>query len=503
MAVNLDKQVLNISKAVARDSQVIWIEQDILVPDTKPDVVKVIQATGIPMISNIEVLDEKIKITGEITYYILYRSVENNETKGISMTYPFTQNINVKEAKKGMHARVEAVVRNIIYASPNERKISLKSEIIFKYILNDIKDIEIIKQIDSENNIEFKMVEELIYNVVSTKKEIIDIEEDIVIPNTEPEIKEILKVGAKIDNAEYKVSYNKILTKGDLKLQLLYTTKLGETNLYNIEFPFTGMIEFEDITDNSKFDIKYTLKNLEVVLNKESNVINISAEITADVIMYEERQISYVNDFYSTNKELKYSTEDVVVIKNKNTVEKTINTKEVLGSAELNSKIVGYNVDTSYLTTKISSSNLYINGSLKANVLIENTETNIIENKTYDILLDETISLGKDIDEKYVDIKIDVRRENIVIANGNIEANISLSVIVTIENVDKIIVVGNIEEVPQEEDFTSMYMYIVKKGDTLWDIAKRYKTSVAKITNINNIEDENKLDIGQKLLIIR
>ena len=32
-----------------------------------------------------------------------------------------------------------------------------------------------------------------------------------------------------------------------------------------------------------------------------------------------------------------------------------------------------------------------------------------------------------------------------------------------------------------------MYMYIVKKGDTLWDIAKKYKTTVSKIANINNI----------------
>ena len=48
-----------------------------------------------------------------------------------------------------------------------------------------------------------------------------------------------------------------------------------------------------------------------------------------------------------------------------------------------------------------------------------------------------------------------------------------------------------------------MYMYIVKKGDNLWSIAKKYKTTVDKIANVNNILDENKIDIGQKLLIIR
>ena len=46
-------------------------------------------------------------------------------------------------------------------------------------------------------------------------------------------------------------------------------------------------------------------------------------------------------------------------------------------------------------------------------------------------------------------------------------------------------------------------IHTVKKGDTLWSIAKKYKTTVDKIANVNNIVDENKIDIGQKILIIR
>ena len=64
-----------------------------------------------------------------------------------------------------------------------------------------------------------------------------------------------------------------------------------------------------------------------------------------------------------------------------------------------------------------------------------------------------------------------------------------------------------IDEVKMKEDNNnlnpSMIVYIVKEGDTIWDIAKKYKTSVAKIANINELPDENKLDIGQKILIIR
>lgn len=106
MSISLEKQTLTLIKTVERNAHLSWIEQDILVPDTKPDVMKLIRVEAVPLIANVDVIDGAIRISGEITYYILYRSVEGNKTKGMSMTYPYSQTINVSDAKKGMRAIV-------------------------------------------------------------------------------------------------------------------------------------------------------------------------------------------------------------------------------------------------------------------------------------------------------------------------------------------------------------------------------------------------------------
>jgi LysM repeat protein len=41
--------------------------------------------------------------------------------------------------------------------------------------------------------------------------------------------------------------------------------------------------------------------------------------------------------------------------------------------------------------------------------------------------------------------------------------------------------------------------YVVKQGDTLTSIAKKYKLSTTRLIKINNIKDVNKLTVGQKL----
>ena len=43
--------------------------------------------------------------------------------------------------------------------------------------------------------------------------------------------------------------------------------------------------------------------------------------------------------------------------------------------------------------------------------------------------------------------------------------------------------------------------YVVKKGDTLSAIAKKYKTSTAILKKKNNLEDINKIYVGQVLQI--
>ena len=50
------------------------------------------------------------------------------------------------------------------------------------------------------------------------------------------------------------------------------------------------------------------------------------------------------------------------------------------------------------------------------------------------------------------------------------------------------------------EDTTSSITYIVKKGDNLYNIAKKYNTSVTSIQKLNNLSNTN-LSIGQELKI--
>lgn len=508
MPININKQKINVNKNVIKGASTAWIEQDILVPDTKPDVMKIIRVDNKVYINSKEIMDSSMRVTGQISYYIIYISTDG-QIRGISMSYPFVKVIDDKSIKKDMKVRIVPNVKNIIYSLPNERKIAVKTEVIFRYKLSEIGEIEILSRIEECNSLECKMSKDSFFNIIEYKSDMFETREDIMLPEGLPGANEILRVSNDIVNTEYKVSYNKILVKGEIKTDIVYTSSSDNNEIYNYEtnIPFTGMIEFSNISDNSKFDIKYSLGNFEINLdtsNDTGRMINVSADVNVDAILYEEKEIEYIEDFYSMEDDLEYESNGINIVKNKENIEKSIMLKDNVGVVPDMARLLDYTVDISNLTTKISGGNIYINGNIKVNVMYEMADNRKIESKTYDLLVDEVIEISKDIDEKYINVNIEVIKGIVRINGTNIEANIELLVSIEVDNVENINEINNIKEEKIDTSmFDSMNIYIVKKGDNLWDIAKKYKTSVAKIANINDLSDENKLDIGQKILIIR
>lgn len=60
---------------------------------------------------------------------------------------------------------------------------------------------------------------------------------------------------------------------------------------------------------------------------------------------------------------------------------------------------------------------------------------------------------------------------------------------------------STVKSFSNKKSVKSNTIYTVKKGDTLSEIAKKYKTTVKALQSLNNIKDANKIYVGQKLKI--
>jgi LysM repeat protein len=54
-------------------------------------------------------------------------------------------------------------------------------------------------------------------------------------------------------------------------------------------------------------------------------------------------------------------------------------------------------------------------------------------------------------------------------------------------------------ELPKKK--ASLIIYVVQNGDTLWKIAKKYASTVEDLVKLNDIEDQEVVKVGNKLII--
>ena len=79
--VNVIKEALCLNRVVAEKKEIIFAQEDMIVPDSKPDILNTISTSGVVCIYKKEIQEGKIKIDGNVNTYIMY--MPDGEEEGV------------------------------------------------------------------------------------------------------------------------------------------------------------------------------------------------------------------------------------------------------------------------------------------------------------------------------------------------------------------------------------------------------------------------------------
>ena len=72
MEVQVSKENICINKLVAEKKELIFVNSDMIVPDSKPDILNTINVSGNVCLNKKEVAEDKVKIEVCINTYVMY-----------------------------------------------------------------------------------------------------------------------------------------------------------------------------------------------------------------------------------------------------------------------------------------------------------------------------------------------------------------------------------------------------------------------------------------------
>lgn len=83
---------------------------------------------------------------------------------------------------------------------------------------------------------------------------------DTIAIRTEDNFAEILKANVIIGDKDIKISYNKILTKAEAEIKILYLTEDNQIRSVSAKIPIVGFIDIPNVTEENISNVDYEIK---------------------------------------------------------------------------------------------------------------------------------------------------------------------------------------------------------------------------------------------------
>ena len=194
MVIDTNKESLNINKIVCEKEEIILVEGDMIVPDSKPDILSAMNTSGNICIYKKELMDEKLKIDGSINAYIMYIA-DNSEgiVRGINTNLDYSNIIDVPNCRQDMILDMDSEIKSLECNVINGRKISVKARINVKIKVYTNENVELINDISDNKDIQVLKNTTSVNSLVGYGSTKAYVKDTIMIDNTD-NLAEILKV---------------------------------------------------------------------------------------------------------------------------------------------------------------------------------------------------------------------------------------------------------------------------------------------------------------------
>ena len=503
MEINTTKETLNVNKMICEKKEMINIQGDMIVPDSKPDILNTITMSGNACIYKKEIMEGKIRLDGNILTYIMYLADGNiDNIRGLNTGLDFSETINIPELEIGMNVDVNPRVKFIECKVLNGRKIAIKATLEIGMKIYSKESVEIITDLNDEN------IQVLTQNIKvnsllgdgSTKA---FVKENISIPTTD-NLAEILSMQISLVDKDIKISYNKVLAKSEVEIKIAYLTEDGRICRNQSRLPLVGFIDMPNIKEENICETSYMIRNIIIKPNSiEDHSVYVEMEVEISCMTYEEKEIKAIQDMYCPWEKMEFSKTLVNTITEKQHKRNVCNIREKVNIPELEAgTIVDVGINPIINKENKLNGKILFEGEIELNFIFADNSAVGINTKKVSIPFEQTI---EEISENSkIDTNIEVNSQEFTNQAGNVNANLDLNFETDSYRTETIPVINDISTTPLEElEDYSVIIYVVKPGDTLWKIAKRFGSTVDDIVRVNGIEKPNKLNVAEKIYIPR
>ncbi len=477
---------------------------EVIVPDAQPDVLRVVNTNGVPYIRSKDADTGRVTVTGVVECSVLYLPEDGGGIRKLDVNVPYTVTADGGEITSDCLITAELSVTAADTKMINSRKLLVKTELLC--MVNCFLPCSFfVSRMDEQPDI-FSRSEQrtlLLPSAVSEKTFIFS--DELRLKSGAEPIGDVLYAKVTLSCDDIKPVGRKAVVKGNAFTEVAYCMKESDkVQLERFTTPFSQIVETDSETEPVKFTASLMLTSAYIsrtYLEEAGNdCLSLEIHAVAQCVAFSDLELNYISDVYSpkyevipAKRELRFSCmEDPDVFSD--------TVKGVMPSES----------PDSVLLISASPAQVVCTGEGPTSVAVGINVSVMYEDRSGAIwAASKRLEYTHDFDMQVAASEVTATcGECFSAVNGNeIELRVPLEISVRHQGTVELEVIEELAyDENAEKDNTSLPSITVVRagrGCCLWDLAKKYGSSLHLISSYNGLTQDLTVNAGDVLLIPR
>ena len=485
----------------------ITLDDDYIVRDNKPDVLRTIYTKGHITLEDTKIGNQVVWITGKLHFHTLYLSDDDSRRlESVVGEVPFQEKLMLDHVTEKDEISIDAKIEDLSVGIINSRKLVVRGVLNLSGRALEEQQSEITCKIVQETGYEQKTKEVSMLCLMEAKKDMIRIQKELVLPGSKTNIGEIIFYHVDFYNEEIRPKNEGLQIQMDARVWVLYRSETtGEYEYFETTVPVNGTIESDYLMGDEIFWNKVI--PLEVLVEPradydgESRMLGLEIALSVEAEFYREESCEMLVDAYSLENELILEKEPAKVsqflMKNISKV-RILEQEHLEPNQEKILQICGSSGMVSVDRIKRLDEGILLEGLLQVHILYNTTADSMpIAHCQTHIPFEQLIEMNGC--SKDTAVRMEAKLEQLqvnLLDNTEYEVKAIIQVVLFAKEPIEFSNVTNMIEMPIDMELLKkqpgMIGCIRREGEDMWDIAKKYHAST-----------ENIIEMGDKVLIVK
>ncbi|MBQ7954541.1 MAG: DUF3794 domain-containing protein [Lachnospiraceae bacterium] len=521
--MELMKKNIHMDRSRLQATTQISLEEDLNIPESKPDVDVLIYQKGQVQIEEVKPTADHVGVKGKLLFHILYQSKE--EGKGLVCVegkIPFEEQMYMEGVLGNDNVKISCHIEDLTASTINTRKLSIQALLTLKATVEELFDVEVpvdIYREDAEGEfpVEYRKKTMEVAQIAIQKNDIFRVREEVPLPSNYPNIFQILWENVSLEDVEFRPMDEKLAIHGEIHIFILYESEGEEQTVRAFEttVPLTGSIECHGCREGMTPDIQYEIGNMDLEVRPdfdgEQRMLGLDMVLDIGMKMYEEEKVDVLTDIYGITKE-------VEAVTNEASLKRLL--MKIGGKSKIGDRLKVKNTNGRILQLLHSQGNVQVDGAeitpegieIQGNVEVQVLYVTGDDGNPYNSIkgiIPFTYHMDVEGINPKDSFRLSTKLEQLQVTtldSEELDVKGVLGFSATIfQNIPTTLISAlDVQPLDMEKinDLPGMVAYVVAPGDNLWNIGKQYYVPVEKIREVNGLTGDE-LKVGEKLLIVK